>query len=195
MTEMWRLFIAIEIPPAVLEELAKIQEQLKQDIPSGTVKWVRPESIHLSLKFLGDVPVVKRNSLESALAQAAQPHSPFTLEATGLGCFPNLKRPRVIWVGIQHQLPELAALREAVEEHIAPLGYPTENRPFNPHLTVGRIKRNARRDAIQQTGALIANTAFHARHAWEVNAVHLIRSELKPTGAEYTPLYQAPFNP
>lgn len=192
MAEMWRLFIAIEIPAAVLDELMAIQNRLKEEAPSGTVKWVRPQGIHLTLKFLGDVPVTKRDTLENALGSAVKTHSPFTLAATGLGCFPNLKRPRVVWVGVAQQLVELGALRDAVEEHIAPLGYPTEDRPFNPHLTLGRIKREARRDAIQQVTRLVEATTVDARYTWEVDAVHLIRSELKPTGAVYTQLYQAP---
>jgi 2'-5' RNA ligase len=192
MAEMWRLFIAITIPPDVLDSLVAVQDRLKHKTPPRTVRWVRPEGIHLTLKFLGDVPVIKRETLEKTLAKAAQDHAPFTLAATGLGVFPNLKRPRVVWIGIQQDRAALAALRDAVEEHIAPLGYPTENRPFNPHLTLGRILRDARRADIQRFAELIAHRDLTDRFTWQVNDVHLIRSELKPTGAVYTTLYDAP---
>jgi 2'-5' RNA ligase len=141
---------------------------------------------------LGDVPVIKRDILEKALAKAAANHTPFTLTATGLGCFPNLSRPRVLWVGIQQDLPALLALRDAVEEYISPLGYPTEDRAFNPHLTLGRIQRDARRSDVQNVADLIAKTEYTRRHIWQVNDVQLIRSELKPSGAEYTTLFYAP---
>jgi 2'-5' RNA ligase len=195
MAEMWRLFIAITIPPNVLDSLMAIQDQLKHKTPPHTVRWVRSEGIHLTLKFLGDVPVVKRKTLEKTLAEATQDHAPFTLSATGLGVFPNLKRPRVAWVGVEQDRAALTALRDAVEEHIAPLGYPTENRPFNPHLTLGRIRRDARRADIQRFAELIGTRDLTDRYAWQVNNVHLIRSELKPTGAVYTTLFEAPLKP
>jgi 2'-5' RNA ligase len=192
MAEMWRLFIAIELPPVVLSQLSQIQETLKKHAPPKTVRWVNPEGIHLTLKFLGDVPVIKRGSLEKALANAVEGHAPFKLAAGGLGCFPNSRRPRVAWVGIHDNTEALLALRNAVEASIAPLGYPTENRPFNPHLTLGRVRREARRNDAQQLGELIGSIPTPEPQRWPVTGVSLIRSELKPTGAVYTSLYHAP---
>jgi 2'-5' RNA ligase len=192
MADMWRLFIAVELPPAVLAQLAEIQDHLKKRTPPGTVRWVNPDGIHLTLKFLGDVSVTKRDPLEKGLANAVEGRTPFTLSTGGLGCFPNASRPRVVWIGLQDQIEALAVLRDAVERLIAPLGYPTEDRPFSPHLTLGRVQREARRDDIQRLGDLIASSATPPAQRWQVTGVSLIRSELKPTGAVYTPLFHAP---
>ena len=190
--ETWRLFIAIELPPHVLAHLAALQEWLRERVPPRTVRWVAPQSIHLTLKFLGDVPIRQRDALQDALAQAVHAHAPFELAAGGLGCFPNPNRPRVAWVGV-HQNPDaLRRLRDAVETHIAPLGYPTEKRPFHPHLTLGRVRRDARRQDAQALGTLIAKSALPQREKWTVREVTLIRSQLRPSGAVYTPLFHAP---
>jgi 2'-5' RNA ligase len=189
--DTWRLFIAIELPADVLSGLAGIQTALEKQAPPRTVRWVNVDGIHLTLKFLGDTPAAKRASLEKALGQAAEGHFTFSLATGALGCFPNTRQPRVVWVSIQNDMDALKALRDAVEEHIAPLGYPTENRPFSPHLTLGRMHRDARRDDVRQLGELIANTTANDIHEWQVSAVSLIRSELKPSGAVYTPLFHA----
>jgi 2'-5' RNA ligase len=192
MADMWRLFIAIELPSSVLAQLAEIQDHLKKRTPPGTVRWVNPDGIHLTLKFLGDVSVTKRDSVEKALAKAVDGHAPFTLSTSKLGCFPDFIRPRVAWIGLQNQVEALIALRDAVERLIAPLGYPTEDRPFSPHLTLGRMQSEARRDDLRKVGELIANTPMPDAQRWPVNGVSLIRSELKPTGAVYTTLVHAP---
>ncbi|MCD4685467.1 MAG: RNA 2',3'-cyclic phosphodiesterase [Anaerolineae bacterium] len=191
MVEMWRLFVALDLPPEIVGALTQMQEWLKGRTPGKTVRWVKPNSVHLTLKFLGDVPVARRETLQDALTQAVQDRGPFTLAAGGLGCFPNFNRPRVTWVGLHRDLNALHALRDAVEAHIAPLGYPTENRPFHPHLTLGRVHREASRDAVRALGKLIAESGFKDRYDWQANAVTLFRSELKPGGAVYTPLFHA----
>jgi 2'-5' RNA ligase len=192
MAEMWRLFIAIELPPAVIAQLTQVQDHLKKHVSSSVVRWVNPNGIHLTLKFLGDAPVEQRQTLEESLAKAVQGHKPFTLAAEGLGCFPNLKQPRVVWIGIHESVEALLALRNAIETRIAPLGYPTEDRAFSPHLTLGRIRREAQRSDAQKFGDLVAHTTPPDPQRWQVQQVSLIRSELKPTGAVYTPLCHAP---
>ena len=192
MAEMWRMFIAIHLPPEVLAGLTTIQDNLKERAPSRTVKWVNPQGVHLTLKFLGDVPVIKRDSIQRALTQAVQDHAPFGLAAGGLGCFPNAKQPRVVWVGMHHDIQALARLHASVEEYITPLGYPPENRAFNPHLTLGRTRREANRSDLAQLGGLVTHTPADSRYPFRVEEVSLIRSELKPTGAVYTELFRAP---
>jgi RNA 2',3'-cyclic 3'-phosphodiesterase len=195
MAETWRMFIALELPPDVLDHVSGIQNTLKQDTPPRAVRWVRPAGIHLTLKFLGDVAVLKRDSLQAALKRAVGDRSKFTLSAGGLGCFPNPRRPRVVWTGVQGDTEALHALHHAVEEHIVPLGFPTEKRPFNPHLTLGRVRREANRSTAQRIGQLITDTPIPSSLAWTVHGVSLIRSELKPTGAEYTQLFHATLRP
>ncbi len=191
MAEMWRLFIAIELPPPVITRLSEMQADLKKGTPPDTVRWVNPTGIHLTLKFLGDVAVTQRAAIEAALAHAASGHGPFTLAAGGLGCFPDCRRPRVVWAGIHESPEELAALQQAVEQFVAPLGYATEDRPFSPHLTLGRIQREARPGDVQKLGERVANTPPTEPERWQVDRISLIRSELKPSGAVYTPLYHA----
>jgi 2'-5' RNA ligase len=190
MSEAWRLFVALELPPNVLTTLARIRSGLKRSIPSGAVRWVQPEGIHLTLKFLGDVPVSQLADLKTALEQAAGGHSPFELEIRGLGCFPNTQRPRVLWVGVGGDLPRLSALQSAVEQFIAPLGYPTERDTFSPHLTLARTARQAGREEIAALGRVAEQTDIGQAARWRVEAVSLMRSQLKPDGAVYTEVHQ-----
>lgn len=194
MAEMWRLFIAIELPHDVQAALTTLQKGLKPQTPPGTVRWVQPEGIHLTLKFLGDVPAIKRDTIQTALEKAVQDHAMFDAYLGKLGCFPNLKRPRVIWVGIESRPNAITALRDSVEKHIAPLGFPTEDRPFNPHLTLGRVRREAQNVQVAKLGDLIASAPAPEQRQWEINGVSLMRSELKPTGAVYTQLFYAPLH-
>ncbi|MBN1201212.1 MAG: RNA 2',3'-cyclic phosphodiesterase [Anaerolineae bacterium] len=192
MTDMLRLFIAIELPPNVLSLLSGIQTQIKERVPPRTVRWVNPDGIHLTLKFLGDVPAIRQHTLEQALIDVTRSHTAFELAAGGLGCFPNTRRPRVVWVGVQEQTGALHALRDAIEAHFSPLGFPTEQRPFNPHLTLGRVRREATKHNTAELGTLVANIPPGDTQRWRADAVSLIRSQLKPTGAVYTELVRAP---
>lgn len=193
MPDTWRLFIAIELPREVREGLISIQTLLKKQAPRDTVRWVNPDGIHLTLKFLGDAPLTQLDTLKSRLSEAVQNSALFTLEASGVGCFPNARKPRVVWAGVHQAEGPLVALRDAVEAQIAPLGYPTENRPFSPHLTLGRVRQEAHRDDVARLGDLIAHTTLKEVYAWPVQSANLIRSELKPSGAVYTTVYEARF--
>lgn len=195
MSEIWRLFIAIELPAPVTHYLAEIQDTLKSRAPRRAIRWVAPESVHLTLKFLGDVPAAYQAAIHERLEQAVEGHAPFELAAGEIGCFPSPQRPRVIWTGVHQETPALHALRDSVEEHIAPLGYPTETRPYHPHLTLGRVRRNINRSTAQQIGKLIRENNFKARRRWTVQQVTLFRSELTPQGAIYTPLSHAALPP
>ena len=186
--ETIRAFIAIPLPHPLLDRLSALQRQLESQIPSRSVRWVRAEGIHLTLKFLGDTPTEKLPDIKRALAAVAR-HAPACTFTVGeLGCFPNPRRPRVVWVGVQEPTGRLAALQDAIEEVMAPLGYPPEGRGFTPHLTLGRLQRRASRSDVAQVGEIVARTTVNPLA--EVTADHfaLIRSVLKPSGAEYTTL-------
>ncbi len=195
MSDRWRLFIAIDLPAPIVSYLSEIQDWLKSRAPGRAIHWVDPGSIHLTLKFLGDVPVAYRTSIQDKLEEAVKGHAPFDLAAGEIGCFPAPHRPRVVWTGVHHELAALQALREAIEAHIAPLGYPTENRPFHPHLTLGRVRRDVGRSAAQEIEKLLRENKFTERRPWTVSQVTLFRSELTPSGAIYTPLFYAPLEP
>jgi 2'-5' RNA ligase len=190
MPEKLRLFIAVELPAEVVDVLEKTQSDLKRVMPSRVVRWTRPEGIHLTLKFLGDVASDQVDDLQKGLLDATSGHDPFTLGVEGLGCFPNSKRPRVVWIGVGGDTRKLVALQKSVEQYIAPLGFPTEDRPFSPHLTLGRIKQ-ASRDDIARVGQIVEARGPALSARWRVESISLMRSQLKPDGAVYTQLFEA----
>jgi len=186
--EKIRTFIAIELDESVKDGLAKLQERLKGKAPQGSVRWVRLEGIHLTLKFLGDVPADQIEEITRALQKSCQGFAPFSLSCGGLGCFPNLKRPRVMWVGIQEETGTLAKLQKAIEENVAPLGYPAEKRKFSPHLTLGRVQKRAGAGDQRRLGELVGASEIGILGQMEVRSVNLMRSDLRPSGAVYTRL-------
>jgi len=186
--ETIRTFIAIPLPQPLLEALAALQRQLEEQVPHRSVRWVRAEGTHLTLKFLGDTPTEKLPEIERALAAVARHALACTFTVEHLGCFPNPRRPRVVWVGVGEPTGRLAALQDAIEEVMAPFGYPPEGRGFTPHLTLGRVQRKVRKEDARRIGEAV--TATEVGLLGEVAADHfaLIRSILEPTGAEYTTL-------
>jgi 2'-5' RNA ligase len=180
-----RLFIAVELPGDILATIERTQNQLKNAIPSRAAKWVRPNGIHLTLKFLGDVPARELEAIIEKMQAAARGHIAFFLNIEGLGCFPNTKNPRVLWLGLTGNVRHLAALQASVEEEIAPMGYPTEDRGFHPHLTLARSAREAPRDDIAAIGRA-AEKGLGSLGSWRVEGISLMRSNLHPDGAVYT---------
>lgn len=186
--ETLRTFIAIVLPDPIIRQLAQVQRQLERQAPSESVRWVRPEGIHLTLKFLGDTPVGKLDAIRTALAAVASRASPCAFTVGGLGCFPNPRRPRVIWVGIQTAGGELTALQQAVEAAMKPLGFPPERREFTPHLTLGRVRDRISPADMARIGALVSSTDIGTLGEVQARGFALIQSILKPSGAEYIPL-------
>jgi len=186
-----RTFIAVDLNEPLKKELAALQARLREQVAPGSVRWVRPEGIHLTLKFLGDTPADRVDEIGRALAQAAAQVQPFAFTVGGLGCFPNTRRPRVVWVGLQEPTGALVRLRDAVEAHVAPLGFPTEKRPFRPHLTLGRVQRRASKSEVREIGEIVAAAPVGTIARMHVTTVSYIQSELKPGGAVYTTLHEA----
>lgn len=186
-----RTFIAIELDEELRTNLGRLQASLRQQISPRSVRWVRPEGIHLTLKFLGDTPQEKVPAIQDALAEATAAVEPFRFSVGGLGCFPNPRRPRVVWVGLQEVTGRLVRLRDAVEAHVAPLGFPTERRSFSPHLTLGRVQRHASKSEVREIGELVATSAIGTIDEMAVTAVSFIKSDLRPSGAVYTTLFAA----
>jgi 2'-5' RNA ligase len=175
-----RLFLALNLPPAVREALWAATEPLRDlGLP---VKWVRGEGIHVTLKFLGDVGEEREAELVGALARAASGGRALPLTVGGFGVFPDFRRPRVVWAGITAE-PALEILQNHVEQEFAPLGFPTEARAFRPHVTLGRAAREARpRDF---TGLEEALAALEFAETALVGAVDLMQSTLQSGGAVY----------
>jgi 2'-5' RNA ligase len=183
-----RTFIAIELDESIKEGLTRLQEGLKGEAPQGSVRWVRPAGIHLTLKFLGDVPADQIGEITRALERSCQGFAPFSLACGGLGCFPNLKRPRVVWVGVHEETGTLPQLQKAIEANVAPLGYPTEKRKFSPHLTLGRVQRRVSSGDLRRLGEQVGASGIGTLGQMEVRSVNLMRSDLRPSGAVYTRL-------
>ncbi len=186
--ETIRAFIAIPLPSALLTKLAALQQRLERQIPPRSVRWVQAEGIHLTLKFLGDTPANKLPDIKQALAAVGRHAPACAFAAEGLGCFPNTQRPRVIWVGIREHTGRMVALQKAIEEVVTPLGFPPEGREFAPHLTLGRIGRRASRSDAALVGKAVSSMDIETLAEIAADRFYLIRSVLKPTGAEYTTL-------
>ena len=183
--EQIRSFIAIELPPEVKQALASIQGKLKA-AGGAPVRWVDPGSIHLTLKFLGDIDSGSTARITAALEEAARGTHSFSIEVSGLGVFPDPRRVRVVWVGLTGELEKLSQLQKRIETGLVPLGFKEEGRAFTPHLTLARVRDYASPDERQQLGQLIEKTGFDAKNVMNVNAVHLIRSQLTREGPIYT---------
>jgi 2'-5' RNA ligase len=186
-----RTFIAIELDRDLKAGLERAQDLLRQQVAPASVRWVRPESIHLTLKFLGDTPSEKVDLIAEALARASARISPFIFTVGRLGCFPNPRRPRVVWAGLQDPSGSLARLRDAVEAEVAPLGFPTEARPFSPHLTLGRVQNRASKSEVLEIGTAVLDSPIAAIGQMTVTGVAFIKSDLRPSGPIYTTLAEA----
>jgi len=183
-----RTFIAIELDDELKDKLGRLQDRLRAQLSPHSVRWVHPRGIHLTLKFLGDTPLEKVEEVQAALAQAAVEAGPFAFTVAGLGCFPNTRQPRVVWVGVQELTGSLVRLRDAVEDRVAPLGFPTEGRHFSPHLTLGRVQRRASKSEVRELGEVVAAHTTGVLDEMAVTAVSYIKSDLRPSGAVYTTL-------
>ena len=186
-----RAFIAVELPPEIHQAIQKETAPLRSAIPASLVRWVPSSNMHLTLKFLGDISPANVELLTQMLGVEASQHPFFEIQFGGLGVFPNPKRPRVIWIGIQAP-GELDALQHGIEAAAAKLGYPAEARPFSPHLTVGRVKQNISSTDIQKIRTALEGTKVGSLGSAQVSAIRLFKSDLKPTGAVYTQLFSAP---
>ncbi len=183
--EYVRSFVAIELPDEVKTRLAEWQERLKKRNFSF-VKWVDPQSTHLTLKFLGNAAESQIPQIIEALKLAVGGVKPFQLEVTGAGLFPDARRPRVAWVGLGGDIAKLTELQQNVETTVSPLGFPEEQRGFTPHLTVVRVRDEALPPDRQKFGELVMSTPFQTVKGWEVKEINLMKSKLQPTGAVYT---------
>lgn len=185
--EQIRCFIAIELPEEAKRGIARLKEELVRD-EHKFVKWVDPGGIHLTLKFLGNIPAKRVTEIAEAIGKAAQGISQFHLEISGLGAFPNLRQARVLWVGIGGDVDVLSRLVQNVDSALAVIGFAKEERPFVPHLTLARIRQGASPPERREFGELVGSTIFKSKYQIEVEAISLMRSQLTPAGAIYTRL-------
>lgn len=219
-TERWRLFIAVFPPQDWQEPIASLQHSLARQLHPAPIRWVRPEQIHVTLRFLGDVISSEVPMLVESLRATAADFSPFTLQATDLATFPDSRAPRVLWLGLAGNVDCLLQLHRRLDEETAAWGEPETSRAssFRPHLTIARIKAPAPKlltilksqdnrassppATRSPSGAMSTKRLSDGRSrtkcalseacAWNVNHFELVRSELHPTGPEYTTLHRFP---
>jgi len=188
--EQIRSFIAIALPDELKSELVQLEARLKL-VEQPFVKWVDPYSIHLTLKFLGNVTANRIGEITKAMEEATQGVSPFNLQVKDLGVFPNPRRVQVAWVGLSGDIDKLARLQQRIEASLVPLGFTPESRKFVPHLTLARVRNQALLNERQRLGELIAGTSFEAVHIIEVDSISLMKSQLTRQGAIYSRISSA----
>jgi 2'-5' RNA ligase len=185
-----RLFVAIELPGEVRSALDALQHELQRDGELARLRWVRPEGIHLTLKFLGAVPERMRADVEAGVAKAVVGVSPFELRLGKLGTFGTKRTPRVLWVDVAGDLETLARLQTQVEYEMAQLGFAPENRRFSPHLTLARVPPERASEAAGALAEVVANREGPTG-AIAAKELVLMKSDLRPSGAVYTQLFGA----
>jgi len=189
-----RTFIAIELPEGLRSAIAKVEEELRAQPWAKAVRWVPPQNLHLTLKFLGGVPAKWMEEVKAAVEGASQALAPFQVGLAGLGCFPSPRRPNVVWIGLEGEVEALTKLARAVEESLSSLGFAAEGRPFSAHLTIGRVNRDASSAERRALGGYIQAAKLPSLGRMEVGAVSVMRSDLHPSGARYTRLAAFPLS-
>ena len=187
MTETVRAFVAIELSAPVKARLAAVVDHLERAQLHG-LRLVKPEGVHLTLKFLGSVPATQVDSIVDALSQVASTQPPFTMALDGVGTFPDRGAPRVLWVGIGGDLPAMRKLHRRLDAALERLGYEPEAREFNPHLTVARIRQGTPSAERAAAAEALRAAPFDSGLGFQADILALMRSILRPDGAEYRPL-------
>jgi 2'-5' RNA ligase len=197
---MIRAFLAVELGEDLRKRVTQVQQDLKQRLSQEAsrdvrISWVQPTSIHLTIKFLGDVDEQLVDPLRAAIEQATKEHRPFSIPLERLGSFPRPQQPRVLWVGASEQwehgedAKRLAELHRAVEDCCATFDLAPEGKPLSPHLTLARIKEGERHvgQALAKSGAMDRPLSLGSL---VLGSIVLMKSELRPTGSVYTKLWE-----
>jgi len=185
-----RAFIAIELPQQLQDALEKQTLRLRQPLGDELVRWIPTQNMHLTLKFIGNIAASHVDFLKQLLTQTADSQSPFDLQIGGIGSFPNSKQPRILWAGI-HAPADLTSLQKSIEAGTTRLGYEKEERPFSPHLTLGRVRQNIDHTGLQKIRTTLDTIQLGNIGSARVDSIHLYKSELHTNGSVYTKLFSA----
>jgi RNA 2',3'-cyclic 3'-phosphodiesterase len=188
-----RAFIAIELPQHLQDAIEKQTARLRQLLGDQNVRWVPTQNMHLTLKFLGDIATSHVDFLKQLITHQAAAHQQFDLQISGLGSFPTSRRPRVLWAGL-HAPADLTSLQKSIETGASRLGYETEDRAFSPHLTLGRVRQNLNPAESQKIRTALDTIQLGNIGTARVDSIHLIKSDLHPSGPVYTKLFSAPLS-
>ena len=186
----YRLFIALALPPAVKAELGRVQHELRELLPPHSASWTKLDNLHLTLRFLGDVDPGRVPELEQSFRAAATGIGGLDLLCERLGCFPDLRFPRVVWAWVHDVEEKLTALAQQVNEAVAPFAERTAENSFIGHITLARPKQIKRPDA-ERLAEFVTGAVTRRFGQWRASEVELIRSELLPAGSRYTTLARA----
>ena len=189
--QKFRLFVALPVPVEIKNALAETQHQLRKILPGSSAGWTNSDRMHLTLRFLGDVEPVRVEALTSSLAAAAGNFGPIELLAERLGCFPDVRHPRVLWARVQDRGEQLAELQRRIASATAAFTREPEEPRFTGHITLARIKKITRPQA-EAIAAFVHAAADHQFGAWTAAHVELIRSELSSSGSQYTGVAEFP---
>jgi len=185
-----RTFIAIDLPAPIQASIEKQTARLRQTLGDENIRWVPSQNMHLTLKFIGNIAASHLDFLKQLLTRTADSHTQFDIQFGGIGSFPNSKRVRILWAGI-HAPADLATLQRAVEDGTTRLGYEREERPFSPHLTLGRVRPNVPPADMQKISTVLNQTQVGNIGSFRVDSIHLYNSDLNPKGSVYTKLFSA----
>jgi 2'-5' RNA ligase len=177
-----RSFLAFELPTDIKNTVDRVAGEVRRT--SLNVRWVKVENIHLTVVFLGNVKVQEVEAIGKAAEEICTRYGPFDISLGGMGCFPNTRNPRVLWLGVEGDLERLSSFRDALQENLQPFGFKAEKRPFSPHLTLGRFKKQGKPD-----GRLHEILSAHkdlTTAICSLNELILFKSDLNPGGAVYT---------
>lgn len=188
-----RAFIAIELPQSLQDAIEKQTFRLRQTLEDDTIRWIPVQNMHLTLKFIGNIANSHLDFIKQLLTRTADSHPQFDLQIGGIGSFPNSKRPRVLWAGI-HAAADLATLQRNIEAGTSRLGYEKEERPFSPHLTLGRVRQNINTANLQKIRNALDSIQIGNIGSTRIDSIHLYKSELQSSGSIYTKLFSAPLN-
>jgi 2'-5' RNA ligase len=183
-----RCFLAVEIPAAIQDAIQEATASARARLGSNLVRWVPGHNVHLTLKFLGDTPPSTLELIKNVMTAEVPRFVPFDLVVRDFGAFPNKERPRVLWVGL-YGPRALESLQRQLDEATARLGYSPDHRGFSPHLTIGRVRQNVPAASMQMICEQVDNTRVGDLGTLRVEAVHLFKSDLQPTGSKYTKLF------
>jgi RNA 2',3'-cyclic 3'-phosphodiesterase len=186
-----RSFIAVEIPADVQRAISQGTGFMRNSFQKPLVRWVESQNIHLTLKFLGDVSPEKLERIAVALKDEIKSRERFSMTVNGLGVFPNSSHPRIIWIGLTAP-PALIELQRCVEQFSSRMGYAPEERPFSPHLTIGRIGQAATQAGLAEIKAALDSHSIGNIGTVQVDSLNIYKSDLQAGGPVYTRLYRIP---
>ena len=189
--ETIRVFIALDISEPARLALSGTMDRLKTAIPRDA-RWVDPQSIHLTLKFLGNIDSDRTDGILESLCRIGEESSSFSLSLSGLGVFPNQREPRVLWAGVEGEMEPFASLQEKVEAAMADQGFTRERRGYNPHLTIGRVRDRIAASERQKIGATLLSHSLEPTEPWVADTMHLFRTTFTPQGSIHDIIGSAP---